>query len=141
MMTDTGLKFYWAIHCIGQWSKGQGHRLWNSMFKFCWSSYFLNYMIDLVPVQYDDRYSSKVLFCCTTTYGQKVKVTEILFFVKADFETIWWILFIFGLKIDMGPCVNSATPHSLWPQCHCAWDEVFDRKYSVVIQHLPSINP
>ena len=63
-------------------------------------------MIDLVYIWYVDRYSFKVLFSNTPAHYLKVKVRDLeIFNVKVFlrghiFQTIQWILFIFGMLID-----------------------------------------
>ena len=65
--------------CPCQWPPGQSQELLNFILKCFKSSYFPNYMIDLVHIWNDNRYRSKVLFIITLThaYNLKVKVTDL----------------------------------------------------------------
>ena len=69
------------------------------------SSYFRNYMMDFVHIQYDDRYSSKVLFSNTLpmpmppSQGHRLKNVVYKFLRAHIFQTIRWILFIFRSKL------------------------------------------
>ena len=78
------------------------------------TSLFPNPLMDLVYIWYDDRYWSKILFSTIPTpmHDLKVKVTDLellcwhftlKYLGPHYFQTLWWILFIFGMMIDTGP--------------------------------------
>ena len=70
--------------------------------------------MDFGHIWYDDRYSSSFIQQYPShAYDLKVKVTDLkilyLSFLRAHiFQTIRWILFVFGLMIDTGPKLYSA---------------------------------
>ena len=81
--------------------------------------------MDLVHVWYDDGYWSRILHSTIPTpmHDRKVKVMDLELLCSSFtlkilgphyFQTLWWIWFMFGMMVDIGPkfyIVPSPSPY------------------------------
>ena len=151
MMVDIGLKFLLAPSPSRGWPWGQGHGLRSFVKKsqgqsFCVkvykTSYFEDPLMDLVHIWHDGRYRSKIFISTIPTPGwpwgqglglrsfvksHRVKVFVLQFIRPHILKTLWWILFIFGMMVDIGlKFLSAPSPPRAWP-----WVKVTDLEFSL----------